>query len=206
MRLSLRPGSIVHIERGTDVALVRFSGGGGNPGSIGAVTLEAAGQREPARWEHGEGELPEALAVPIWGRYGLFHGHPRITAIVTWDAQQRQVLMAGKRGHEKLDEMLLEPPRQAAAPPHARHVAGRRTAGCRSRVLRVRPADPRRRQPGRALLLIGHPSCGAAGWSRRPRPPPGEGLYCLPRWRATLRPAPPGGAGVPRAATGHSPV
>ena len=117
MRLSLRPGSIVHIERGTDVALVRFSGGGGNPGSIGAVTLEAAGQREPARWEHGEGELPEALAAPIWGRYGLFRGHPRIAGIVMWDAQQRQVLVAGKRGHQKLDEVLLEPPRQAAAPP-----------------------------------------------------------------------------------------
>jgi hypothetical protein len=49
------------IERwGADVALVRFSGGGGNPGSIGAVTLEAAGERELARWESGEGVRPEA--------------------------------------------------------------------------------------------------------------------------------------------------
>ena len=102
---------------GADVALVRFSGGGGNPGTIGAVTLEAAGQRELARWESGEGELPEALAAPIWGRYGLFRGHPRLTGIVIWDAQTRQVLVAGKRGHEQLDEVLLQPPRQAAATP-----------------------------------------------------------------------------------------
>jgi hypothetical protein len=102
---------------GADVALVRFSGGGGNPGSIGAVTLEARGERELARWESGEGELPEALAAPIWGRYGLFRGHPLITGIVMWDAQQRQVVVAGKRGREKLEELLLEAPRQPAAFP-----------------------------------------------------------------------------------------
>ena len=101
---------------GADVALVRFSGGGGDPGRIGAVTLEAAGERELARWENGEGELPEALAAPIWGRYGLFRGHPRITGIVLWDAQARQVIVAGKRGQEQLDEVLLQAPRQAAAP------------------------------------------------------------------------------------------
>jgi len=119
---------------GADVALVRFSGGGGNPGSIGAVTLEAAGERELARWENGEGELPEALAAPIWGRYGLFRGHPRITGIVMWDAQQRQVLVAGKRGREKLDEVLLVAPRQAASPVRdtscdASLVGGLRAAG-----------------------------------------------------------------------------
>ena len=47
------------------VALVRFSGGGGNQGSIAAVTLEDAERRELARWRSGEGELPEALAAPI---------------------------------------------------------------------------------------------------------------------------------------------
>ena len=49
------------------VALVRFSGGGGNQGSIAAVTFEDAERRELARWSSGEGELPEALAAPRAG-------------------------------------------------------------------------------------------------------------------------------------------
>ena len=79
-------------------ALVRFSGGGGNQGSIAAVTLEDAKKRELARWGSGEGELPEALAAPIWGRYALFRGHPRITGLLMWDVQERQVVVAGERG------------------------------------------------------------------------------------------------------------
>jgi hypothetical protein len=98
------------LERwGATVALVGFSGGGGHPGSIAAVTLEDAGKRELARWGHGEGELPEALAAPIWGRYALFRGHPRITGLVMWDVQERQVIVAGDRGGRKFDELLSAP-------------------------------------------------------------------------------------------------
>jgi predicted nucleic acid-binding Zn ribbon protein len=89
------------------VALVRFSGDGGNQGSIAAVTLEDANKREPARWSSGEGELPEALAAPIWGRYALFRGHPRVSGLLMWDAPARQVSVAGERGGgEKFEELL----------------------------------------------------------------------------------------------------
>ncbi len=91
------------------VALVRFSGGGGGSGSIAAVTLEDGDKRELARWGHGEGELPEVLAAPIWGRYALFRGHPRITGLVMWDAKERQVVVAGERGGQKFDEVLSAP-------------------------------------------------------------------------------------------------
>ena len=65
------------LERwGATVALVRFSGGGGSPGSIAAVTLEDAGKRELARWGHGEGELAEALAAPIWVATRCFAATP----------------------------------------------------------------------------------------------------------------------------------
>ena len=87
-------------------ALVRFSGGGGNQGSIAAVTLEDAKKRELARWSSGEGELPEALAAPIWGRYALFRGHPRISGLLMWDVQERQVVVAGERGGQKFEELL----------------------------------------------------------------------------------------------------
>jgi hypothetical protein len=95
------------LERwGTSAALVRFSGGGGSLGSIAAVTLEDAGKKQLARWGNGEGELPEALAAPIWGRYALFRGHPRITGLVMWDVHERQVVVAGERGGRKFVEVL----------------------------------------------------------------------------------------------------
>jgi hypothetical protein len=67
---------------------------------------------------HGEGELPEALAAPIWGRYALFRGHPQITGLVMWDVKERQVLVAGERGGQKFDEVLSAPrPVRLAAMP-----------------------------------------------------------------------------------------
>jgi len=111
------------------VALVRFSGGGGRQGSIAAVTLEDAKGRELARWGSGEGELPEALAAPIWGRYALFRGHPRINGLLMWDVQERQAVIAGERGGQKFEE-LLSAPRQLYRPGVA---PGAVTAGDRSR-------------------------------------------------------------------------
>jgi hypothetical protein len=91
----------------TAVALVRFSGGGGNQGSIAAVSLEDAERRELARWGSGEAELPEALAAPIWGRYALFRGHPRMTGLLMWDVQKREVVVAGERGGRRFEELLF---------------------------------------------------------------------------------------------------
>jgi len=102
------------LERwGAPVALVRFSGGGGHPGSISAVTLEHANGEELARWSGGEGELPEALAAPIWGRYALFRGHPRITGLLMWEAPSRSIAIAGERGGRKFEE-IVSAPRQSS--------------------------------------------------------------------------------------------
>jgi endogenous inhibitor of DNA gyrase (YacG/DUF329 family) len=90
-------------------ALVRFSGGAGSQGSIAAVTLEDAQKSVLARWGSGEGELPEALAAPIWGRHALFRGHPRIAGLLMWDVRERQVVIAGERGGEKFEELLSAP-------------------------------------------------------------------------------------------------
>ena len=125
------------------VALVRFSGGGGNQGSIAAVTLEDAKKRELARWGSGEGELPEALAAPIWGRYALFRGHPRISGLLMWDVQERQVVVAGERGGQKFEE-LLSAPRQLYRPAVTPVAV---TAGDTSRAIRCPGARATRRQP-----------------------------------------------------------
>ena len=91
------------------VALVRFSGGAGSQGSIAAVTLEDAKKCELARWGSGEGELPEALAAPIWGRYALFRGHSRISGLLMWDVEERQAVVAGERGGQKFEELVSAP-------------------------------------------------------------------------------------------------
>jgi len=79
------------------------------------VTLEDAKKCELARWGSGEGELPEALAAPIWGRYALFRGHPRISGLLMWDVQERQAVIAGERGGQKFEE-LVSAPRQLYRP------------------------------------------------------------------------------------------
>jgi hypothetical protein len=56
-----------------------------------------------------KGELPEALAAPIWGRYALFRSHPRITGLLLWGVHERRVVVAGERGGEKFDEVLSAP-------------------------------------------------------------------------------------------------
>jgi hypothetical protein len=96
---------------GAAIAIVRFSGGSGKPGSITAVTIEDAAQHELTRWSNGQGALPEELAAPIWGRYALFRGHPRIVGMVLWNVANREVLSAGTRGDQEFDEVLIARPR-----------------------------------------------------------------------------------------------
>ena len=64
---------------------------------------------ELARWGSGEGELPEALAAPIWGRYALFRGHPRISGLLTWDVEERRAVVAGERGGQRFEELVSAP-------------------------------------------------------------------------------------------------
>ena len=130
----------------TAVALVRFSGGGGNQGSIAAVTLEDAKKCELARWGSGEGELPEALAAPIWGRYARFRGHP--VAVITADTSRRSAARARRetsRGAGAGDARLCErcgEPLPAGLRAEARYCSKRcRQAASRQR-LKDRPPSP----------------------------------------------------------------
>jgi hypothetical protein len=107
------------LERwGAFTALVPFSGGGASQGAIAAVTLEDAKNRELARWSGAKGELTEALAAPVWGRYALFRGHPPITGLVIWNVPERLLVVAGERGAQKFDDVLMPKPltRASAAP------------------------------------------------------------------------------------------
>jgi hypothetical protein len=105
---------ILHVARGwrqrrcpvcRAVARVRFAGGGGRRASVETV-VAAAGGGELARWGAGEGELGDALAAPVWARYGAFRGQPPITGTLCWSVAERSITLAGRRGSERFAETL----------------------------------------------------------------------------------------------------
>jgi hypothetical protein len=87
------------------VGRVRFAGGGARRASVEAVAA-AAGGGELARWRAGENELGDALAAPVWARYGGFRGQPPITGTLSWSVAERSIMLAGRRGSERFAETL----------------------------------------------------------------------------------------------------
>jgi hypothetical protein len=101
---------------GAQLALVRFSGGGGRQGTLERVSIEAAGRELARWWGAGESALAGALAAPVWGRYGSFQGQPRIAATLQWHVADRSLLLAGTRGSGRFEETLPAAIRTAAPP------------------------------------------------------------------------------------------
>jgi hypothetical protein len=94
---------------GAQLALVRFSGGGGRPGTLEGVSLQAQGSPSARLVDARESELAGALAAPVWGRYGSFRGQPPIAATLRWSVAERSLLLAGTRGRERFQETLQHP-------------------------------------------------------------------------------------------------
>lgn len=101
------------LERaGAQIALVRFAGGGGRQGTLDSVSIEADGRELARFWQAGESELADALAAPVWGRYGSFRGQPPIRATLAWNVAERSVMLAGTRGSERFEQTLHHTPAQ----------------------------------------------------------------------------------------------
>jgi len=95
------------LERsGAQLALVRFTGGGGRHGTLESVRIEAAGRELACRSSASESELAGALAAAVWSRYGTFKGQPAIAATLRWHGADRSLLLAGTRGTERFEEVL----------------------------------------------------------------------------------------------------
>lgn len=95
-------------RRGATVAVLSFSGRAGEGGRVGRITLsriEAGELIDVERWT-GCDELTYALEAPTWDRYGVFAGHPKIRATVTWIAAERCVVISGDRGGERFKETV----------------------------------------------------------------------------------------------------
>jgi hypothetical protein len=191
------------LERsGAQLALVRFTGGGGRQGTLDSVSTHAAGRELARWWGAGESALAGALAAPAWGRYGTFRGQLPIAATLQWHVADRSLLLAGTRGSERFEE-TLEATRATAAsaapsvrdtspqgrpPPlgSAANVASRsRLVLARRRATAQSAAGRPPRAPGCASAQAALPSRRrSAALSAMARCPPG----CGPR-RATAQSA-----------------
>ena len=162
------------LERtGGQIALVRFSGGGGRHGTLDSVSIQAEGRELAHWWGAGESALVGALAARVWGRYGTFRGQPRIAATLQWSVADRSLVLAGTRGTERFEEILVAATGTAA---QTKRDASRDTSsdagGKRGRSPRAEISEPR--GSGRECSGCGQPIPATA------RP---EARYCSKRCR-----------------------
>ena len=95
-------------RRGAMIATVPFSGRAGRAGSVDRIVLSRVQGNELVdveRWS-GRDELCYALEAPIWDRFGSFAGQPHIAGNVVWMAADRRVVIEGRRGGERFEELV----------------------------------------------------------------------------------------------------
>jgi hypothetical protein len=93
-------------RRAVVVATVPFRGRAGQGGEVDVIRLQRVRgeeSREVRLWS-GSDELANALAAPVWGRFGTFAGHPVVRAEVIWTVDGRSVVIAGRRGEQRFEE------------------------------------------------------------------------------------------------------
>lgn len=56
------------------------------------------------RWTDHD-ELCDALEAPVWDRFGSFAGQPPIAGTVTWTSADRRVVIEGRRGDARFEEL-----------------------------------------------------------------------------------------------------
>jgi hypothetical protein len=93
-------------RRGVSVATVPFRGRAGKGGEIDVIRLQPVRDeesREVRVWPNND-ELANALAAPVWGRFGTFAGQPLVRAEVIWTVDGCSVVIAGRRGERRFEE------------------------------------------------------------------------------------------------------
>ena len=94
--------------RGATIATVPFSGRAGRGGDVDRIVLSRGDGDELAdleRWTTGD-ELSYALEAPVWDRFGSFAGQPPIAGTVTWTTADRRVVITGRRGDARFEELV----------------------------------------------------------------------------------------------------
>ena len=93
--------------RGATVATVLFGGRAERGGRIERIALSRVDGDELVdvdRWSSRE--LYHALEAPIWDRFGSFAGQPPIAGTVTWTTADRSVVIGGRRGDARFEELV----------------------------------------------------------------------------------------------------
>ena len=95
-------------RRGATIATVPFSGRAGRGGSVDRIALSRVQGNELVDLEgwSGRDELCYALEAPIWDRFGSFAGQPLIVGTVLWTAADRLVVIEGRRGEKRFEELV----------------------------------------------------------------------------------------------------
>jgi hypothetical protein len=94
--------------RGATIATVPFRGRAGQGGRVDRIVLhrlEGDDLVGVERWT-GRDELCYALEAPVWDRFGSFVGQPRITGTVVWTTADRRVVIEGRRGDKRFEEIV----------------------------------------------------------------------------------------------------
>ncbi len=95
-------------RRGAAIAVVPFSGRAGRGGHTDRIVfsrIDGDQLVDIERWT-GRDELCYALEAPVWDRFGSFAGQPQISGTVTWTAANRRVLIEGRRGDGRFEELV----------------------------------------------------------------------------------------------------
>jgi hypothetical protein len=102
-----RPAIWQELERrGASLAVVPFYGRAGTGGRTDTITLLRLEGEELVvveRWTSRD-ELCRALEAPLWERFGSFAGQPMVRGEVVWTADDRSVLIRGRRGDRPFEE------------------------------------------------------------------------------------------------------
>ena len=95
-------------RRGAMIATVPFSGRAGRGGRIDRIVLSRADGDELVAVERRTTRdgLGYALEAPVWDRFGSFAGQPQIAGTVTWRTADRRVVIEGRRGDNRFEELV----------------------------------------------------------------------------------------------------
>ena len=95
-------------QRGATVGVVPFWGQAGRGGRTEVIQLlrdDGEALVDVERWT-GRDELCHALEAPVWDRFATFAGHPLIRGEVIWTADDRRVVIVGRRGDSSFEEAV----------------------------------------------------------------------------------------------------
>ncbi len=96
------------VALGATVATVPFTGRAGRGGRTDRIVLSRVDRDvlvDVERWT-GRDELNYALEAPVWDRFGSFAGQPLIVGTVIWTAGHRRVVIEGRRGDKRFEELV----------------------------------------------------------------------------------------------------